>query len=81
MDRRVAQGRSPLRSPGFPSSSTFVSVVVGACLVAIALVVYSASHPYRFYNHFEWQAAAFLEGQAAIRYPVEATPTSPGNAF
>jgi hypothetical protein len=54
---------------------------VGACLVAIALVVYSLSHPYRFYDHFEWQAAAFLEGQAAIRYPVQATATSPGNAF
>jgi hypothetical protein len=49
--------------------------------VAIALVVYTLSHPYRFYDHFEWQAAAFLEGQAAIRYPVAATATSPGNAF
>jgi len=49
--------------------------------VAIALVIYTASHPYRYYNHFEWQASAFLEGQAAIRYPVEATATSPGNAF
>jgi hypothetical protein len=49
--------------------------------VAIALVVYTLSHPYRLYDHFEWQAAAFLEGQAAIRYPVEATSTSPGNAF
>ncbi|HEY8437560.1 MAG TPA: hypothetical protein VIK65_03000 [Candidatus Limnocylindrales bacterium] len=49
--------------------------------MAIALLVYTATHPYRFYNHFEWQAAAFLEGQPAIRYPVEATPTSPGNAF
>ena len=78
---RVAQGRSPLPSPVRPSSSTLVSVGVGACLVAIALVVYTATHPYRFYNHFEWQAAAFLEGQAAIRYPVEATATSPGNAF
>ena len=25
----------------------------------------------RYYDHFVWQAAAFLEGQAAIRYPVE----------
>ena len=37
----------------------------------------------RYYDHFVWQAAAFLEGHAAIRYPVEAqrrrctaTPTS-----
>ena len=26
----------------------------------------------RYYDHFVWQAAAFLEGQVAIRYPVEA---------
>ena len=81
MDRSVAQGRSPLSSPVPSSPSTFVAVAVGASLVAIALVVYTLSHPDRFYNHFEWQAAAFLEGQAAIRYPVEGTATSPGNAF
>jgi hypothetical protein len=81
VDRRVAQGQSPLGSPVPASSSTFVSVVVGAVLVAIALVVYTVSHPYRFYDHFAWQAAAFLEGHVAIRYPVEATATNPGNAF
>jgi hypothetical protein len=58
-----------------------VSIAVGCALVAIALSVYTLSHPYRLYNHFEWQALAFLEGHAAIRYPVEATATSPGNAF
>ena len=81
MDRRVAQGRSPLASDAPPSSSFVVSFAVGCALVAIALVVYTLSHPTRFYNHFEWQALAFLEGHAAIRYPVEATATSPGNAF
>jgi hypothetical protein len=79
VDRRVAQGRSPLASDA--PSSLFVSIAVGCALIAIALVVYNLSHPYRFYNHFEWQAQAFLEGHAAIRYPVEATATSPGNAF
>ena len=79
MDRRVAQGRPPLASDA--PSSLFVSVAIGSALVALALVVYTVSHPYRFYNHFEWQALAFLEGQAAIRYPVAATATSPGNAF
>ena len=58
-----------------------MSIAVGCALVAIALVVYTLSHPNRLYNHFEWQALAFLEGQAAIRYPVDATATSPGNAF
>jgi hypothetical protein len=49
--------------------------------VLIALFVYTYTHPFRYYDHFEWQAEAFLEGQAAIRYPVDATPESPGNAF
>ena len=79
MDRRVAQGRSqlPLEDP----SSRFVSVAVGCALVAIALVVYNLSHPFRFYDHFEWQALAFLEGSAAIRYPVGPSGTSLGNSF
>jgi hypothetical protein len=56
-------------------------IAIGSALVVIALFVYTLTHPYRFYNHFEWQAMAFLEGHAAIRYPVEATSTSIGNAF
>jgi len=59
VDRRVAQGRSHPRSPVPTPPSTFVTVAIGASLVAIALVVYTLSHPYRFYDHFEWQAAAF----------------------
>jgi hypothetical protein len=58
-----------------------VSATIGLVLVAIALVVYSHTQPFRFYDHFEWQAEAFLEGQTAIRYPVEATDDSAGNAF
>jgi hypothetical protein len=79
VDRRVAQGRSHL--PFEASSSPFVSVAVGCALVAIALVVYNLSHPFRFYDHFEWQALAFLEGKAAIRYPVGPSGTSLGNSF
>ena len=81
MDRRVAQGRSPLASPNSYPSSTFVTVVGAACLVAIALVVYTVSHPDRYYNHFTCQPMAFLEGQAAIRYPVPPDGASLGNAF
>jgi hypothetical protein len=58
-----------------------VAFATGLILVAIALVVYTLSHPFRFYDHFEWQALAFLEGQAAIRYPVAASGTSLGNEF
>ena len=79
MDRRVAQGRSQL--PSEDPSSPFVSVAVGCALVAIALIVYNLGHPFRFYDHFEWQALAFLEGNAAIRYPVGPSGTSFGNRF
>ncbi|HXI81071.1 MAG TPA: hypothetical protein VNM34_09680, partial [Verrucomicrobiae bacterium] len=58
-----------------------MSIAVGASLVAIALVIYTVSHPYRLYNHFEWQALAFLEGKAAIRYPVGPSADSLGNSF
>ncbi len=54
-----------------------MAIAVGCALVAIALVIYTLSHPLRLYNHFEWQALAFLEGHAAIRYPVTATPAFP----
>jgi hypothetical protein len=50
-------------------------------LVAAALGVYLTTHVARFYDHFVWQAAAFLEGQAAIRYPVETTAARIGNWF
>ncbi|HEV8545584.1 MAG TPA: hypothetical protein VGQ64_04790, partial [Candidatus Limnocylindrales bacterium] len=43
--------------------------------------MYSFTKPFRFYDHFEWQAEAFLEGKTAIRYPVPATDDSAGNAF
>ncbi|HEX5823117.1 MAG TPA: hypothetical protein VFY18_01540 [Candidatus Limnocylindrales bacterium] len=81
MDRRVAQGRSqpPFADPSAPSP--FVAIAVGLGLVAIALFVYTISHPFRYYDHFEWQALAFLEGNAAIRFPVEGAGGSPGNAF
>jgi hypothetical protein len=93
VDRRVAQGRSqgPGSDPAVgvtavaggrgPTRATLVSATIGLVLVAIALVVYSHTQPFRFYDHFEWQAEAFLEGQTAIRYPVEATDDSAGNAF
>ncbi len=58
-----------------------MSIAVGCALVAAALVVYTLTHPTRLYNHFEWQALAFLQGQTTIQYPVAASPGSFGNAF
>jgi hypothetical protein len=49
---------------------------IGALFVLAALAVYVASNPARqnFYNHFVWQADAFLHGQASIPYPVATGP-------
>ena len=44
-------------------------------LVAVALAAYWLPGSVRYYNHFVWQALAFLDGRAAITWPV------PGNDF
>ncbi len=56
-------------------------IATGLVLVVVAFGIYSATRVDRFYDHFVWQAAAFLEGQAAIRYPVESTTDHLGNWF
>jgi hypothetical protein len=43
--------------------------------------VYRVTYVDRYYDHFVWQAAAFLEGQAGIRYPVASGPDGLGNWF
>jgi hypothetical protein len=58
--------------------------LVGAILLAaLALLVYTVSAFPRDndYNHFVWQAAAWLEGEATIRFPVPATPGHRGNDY
>ena len=85
MDRSVAQGRSAdppaARPAALDRPDTLTVVAVGFLLVATALVVYTWTRPFRYYDHFEWQAAAFLEGEVAIRYPVFASGDSLGNSF
>ena len=53
----------------------WLTVGVGVGLAVLALAVYTRTLVERPYDHFVWQAAAFLEGQAAIRYP------APGNEY
>jgi hypothetical protein len=45
--------------------------LVGLGLAAAALAAYWLPGSERFYNHFVWQAMAFLHGQVAIPWPVE----------
>jgi hypothetical protein len=50
--------------------------LVAAALFVLALGVYFGSNPGRadFYDHFVWQADAFLHGRAEIAYPVSEGP-------
>jgi hypothetical protein len=84
VERSIEQGPSPdARSRRFARarSGTGGGVVVGLAVVALLLGIYLASNPSRtsYYNHFVWQAEAFLDGRAAIRFPVGAGPDGPGN--
>ena len=56
-------------------------MLVGLGLALAALAIYAATRADRYYDHFVWQAAAFLEGQAAIRYPVDGLFGVSGNAY
>jgi hypothetical protein len=58
---------------------SLVGPVVGIALAVAAFAVYRLTFVERYYDHFVWQAAAFLEGQAGIRYPVLNTAERFGN--
>jgi len=77
VEGRVAQGRAstgaPRSDPHWPD--LLPSALIGAALVAAALAAYWLPGSVRSYNHFVWQALAFLDGRAAITWPV------PGNDF
>ena len=47
------------------------AVLVGAGLVALALAAFWLPGTDRVYNHFVWQAMAFLHGTAVIQWPVD----------
>lgn len=47
--------------------------VVGLAFIVVAIAVYVLSNPNRFsfYDHFVWQAQAWLDGSISIPYPVD----------
>jgi hypothetical protein len=84
VERSIAQGPTadPRASRGPDARSrTGAAVVVGLALTTLLLVVYLVSNLDRssYYDHFVWQAEAFLDGRAAIRYPVYDQPGLHGN--
>jgi hypothetical protein len=89
VERRVAQGRPADRpadrapEPDADRSRRWVGLGGALGFGLLALVAYSVGDEgtRRLYNHFVWQALAFLEGHAAIDYPVASTAGHVGNAF
>jgi hypothetical protein len=83
VDLSVAQGRpDDPRQSLVASRSTSVLLAVGGILLAVAaFAVYRITFVERYYDHFVWQASAFLEGQAGIRYPIASTAERFGNWF
>jgi hypothetical protein len=86
VDPSIAQGQLPdpggsLVAVAAPRART--AVVVGLGLVLACLVLYQLARPayQTIYNHFAWQAEAWLDGQLSIRYPVAESPAGPGNAY
>ncbi len=87
MLRSIPAGRPPDGPAGRltdrSAGATARGLLAGVAIVTAMLTVYLISHPLRpnLYDHFVWQASAWLEGQGAIRYPVGPSAASPGNWF
>ena len=83
VQRSIAEG--PDRAPRRPSLSRAASRPSswGCSSRSARSGVYALSNPehYNQYNHFVWQADAFLHGRAWIPYPEAATATTPGNEY
>ena len=77
MEGKVAQGRASTGTVRIDQHwlDLLPSALIGGALVAAALAAYWLPGSIRIYNHFVWQAAAFLDGRVAIPWPV------PGNNF
>ena len=83
MDLSVAQAPADHSRLGRRASQPHVAFVVigGLALAVAAFLIYRLTFVERYYDHFVWQASAFLEGQAGIRYPVLNTAERFGNYF
>jgi hypothetical protein len=82
VDRSIAEGHvaAPLPAPGIGRTA---AVLVGVLLAVGAFLVYWWSNPvhWNMYDHFVWQADAFLHGRAWFPYPVPAGADLPRNDY
>src|SRR5690242_14329043 len=72
----VAEGAPGSRTPDvlFDWVDRLPAIAIGAGLIAVAFAAYWLPGHDRFYNHFVWQAIAFLHGTAVIEWPVPGFP-------
>ena len=82
MERSIAEGRDPTPAPS-PVGRSPSTVVVGLLIALAALVLYAVSNPVHLnqYNHFVWQADAFLHGRDWFPFPVPDGTGQPGNWY
>jgi hypothetical protein len=80
----IAEG--PLDTPARASATVQVpsraaAILVGVALVLAAFLLYAVSNPvhWNLYNHFVWQADAFLHGRAWFLFPIPAGGDLPEN--
>ena len=76
-----ASDRTDLRERPTGWLDRLPAIAVGVALVAIAAAAYWLPGSERFYNHFVWQAEAFLQGRAMIDWPVQPSAGNPGDAY
>lgn len=82
MERSIAEGRPATPTIALAARSP-TTIVVGLLIVLAALALYAASSPvhWNMYNHFVWQADAFLHGRAWFPYPVPDGSSLPPNWY
>ncbi len=82
MKRSIAEGRVTTPSPDTHGLNP-ATIVVGVFIVLAALALYGISNPVHLnqYNHFVWQADAFLHGRDWFAYPVPDGTGQPGNWY
>lgn len=82
MSRSIAEGPRGAAAPEVPHDRR-TTIVVGLLIAFAAFLVYWWSNPvhYNQYNHFVWQADAFLHGRAWFDFPVRDQPGMPDNWY
>jgi hypothetical protein len=82
VERSIAEGRPAAGAPDLVAARG-LAPVIGLTIACLAVALYLLYNPERnnLYNHFVWQADAFLRGEVAIPFPVQDDPARPDNWY